>query len=132
MSTKISASIKAVLRDGDETALVLVLEKPYTVSLEKNDSVYIELTNAMNGDKLSFFPAPPEVQSDDKEEGEDYDQDLLTPTEIEKGVLPPVEIPVVTDSPDAAPEPVDSTPEPTSPEQPEINENPPAPSEEEQ
>lgn len=116
MSTKVSAQVKAVLRDGDETAIVLVLAGKNTVSLEKNDKVYLEMTNALNGDKVEFFPAPePVAQAEEEElpiEGAPQVEELdLTP--VVEPVAPVVEEPQPPVENEVAP-PADS-PEPAAP-----------------
>lgn len=93
MSTKASATVKAVLRDGDQTAIVLVLGDKNTASLEKDERVYIELTRTTNGDKVDFYPAPPLPKQVEKEEEL---KPVETPAEIvEKPLEVVVETPVV-------------------------------------
>jgi len=71
--TKVSSVIKHVLHNGDETAIVIVLEKGKTVFLEENDRVYLELTKAATGDKVQFpnyVPPAPKKEPEPEPESE--------------------------------------------------------------
>ncbi len=106
--TKCSAVLKKVLRDGDETALVLILEKPKTVNLNDGDRVFLELTNVVTGDKVQFPDALPVVQ---KVEADEEEFELA-----------------VTPAPEPLPEPVNE--QPLSPVVDEISPDPEKPAEE--
>lgn len=116
---KVSSVVKHVLHNGDETAIVIVLEKGKTVFLEENDRVYLELTHALTGDKVQFPNYVPSVASAPVEKEK-------FPTTL-KDSHPPLEVkPEVTkvDEPPAAP--VDVTPVTDKPvdEQPILNTEP--------
>lgn len=126
MSTKASATVKAVLRDGDQTAIVLVLGDKNTASFEKDERVYIEMTRTTNGDKVDFYPAPPMPKQAEKEDEEEL-KPVETPAEIvEKPLEVVVETPVIdapVDNPViATSQPVDAESQPVP--QPEENQAP--------
>lgn len=87
MTQKVGAVVKAVLRDKDDTAIVLVLKDGNTTSLKDGDNVYVELTNVTTGDKVNFLPAPKVVVIEKKVE---EDEEVLFKEE-EKLVSNPVE-----------------------------------------
>jgi hypothetical protein len=57
MSTKVAAKVAMVVTEG-VTSIGLILEPSHTANLKKGDTVYVELTNALTGDKVDFPAAP--------------------------------------------------------------------------
>lgn len=106
MTQKVGAVVKAVLRDKDDTAIVLVLKDGNTTSLKDGDNVYVELTNVTTGDKVNFYQAPaPHVEEDLDLDVEDEELPIeLKPVEEVKIPEPPAD--VVAEEP-KKPEPSD-------------------------
>lgn len=119
MNTKVAAVIEAVPSNGDQTALVLILQDKKTVALKHGDIVYVELTNALNGDRVQFtqmgaHTASPAVEENEevKPQVEELDlPEIENPSagielEEEKAIEPAVDLPPPPEvNPDIVPEP---------------------------
>lgn len=105
MKTKISAAVKGVIREGNKTALLLILETPFTASLDKDAKVYLELTDAITGSKIEFIesldsaPQPESVEEKEEEKEEEKPQveELDLPVEEKLTELQPAATPEVTE-----------------------------------
>lgn len=109
MTQKVGAVVKAVLRDKDDTAIVLVLKDGNTTSLKDGDNVYVELTDVMNGNKVDFYPAaaPVEPEDDDFESIEELKPVEEVKVEVEEVKIPEPPADVVAEEP-KKPEPSDA------------------------